>query len=121
MPEERTTPTRGVPVELDRTRHLRYSLGTVRKIMEEFEVDDPEKIPLDVTNLGKFLWYGLKHEDPDLTVEDVEEMVDMQNIVPLHEAVGEAMGGDREEGARPPTRAATEEKPKKPRKAKQTA
>lgn len=123
MTEDRTpTPSRGIPVELDRTRRVRYSLRTLRELCEEFgvDLDELDELELKISTLGKFLWYGLRHEDPELTVEDVEDLVDMQNIQPLRDAVLEAIGGGPAdstpsddagggEAAVPPTQAAIED------------
>lgn len=86
------TPTRGVPVQLDRERHLRFTLRTIREIRTEFGMDAlTEGVSMEA--IAKLLWYGLKHEDPDLTVEAVEELVDMQNLTELIQAVTAATGG----------------------------
>jgi hypothetical protein len=84
-------PTRGVVVELDRTRYLRYSLGTLRKIREELGADALEKGVAD-EKLAKVLWYGLVEEDPSITTEQIEQMVDMENLQSVLDAVMKAMG-----------------------------
>jgi len=85
------TPTRGVPVQLDRERRLRYSLRAMRLIREEFgEAAVAAGIPADM--LGKFLWHGLVHEDPSLTVEQVEELVDGENLEEMSNAILKAFG-----------------------------
>lgn len=85
------TPIRGVPIELDRTRYLRYSLGTLREIRAEFGAEALAK-GIEDDAVAKFLWYGLRHEDAELTVEAVEEMVDLQNLPMVLDAVSEATG-----------------------------
>lgn len=87
-------PTRGVRVELDRTRHIRYSLGTMADLEDKFgSLEDVEGIR-DTIHV---IWSGLKHEDPDLTREEVAEMVDGENLETVMEAVAEAFGQDPEE------------------------
>jgi len=85
------TPTRGVVVQLDRERRLRYTLGVMRKIREEFGKDAVEE-GFANDDLAKLFLYGLQHEDPDLTLEQVEEMVDGENLKSLTDAMVEAFG-----------------------------
>ena len=76
---------------LDHERHLRYSLLTLRKIREEFGKEALESGLTD-DKLAKVLWYGLVGEDPALTVEKIEEIVDLENLSPVLEAMTKAMG-----------------------------
>ncbi len=96
------TPSRGVPVELDKTRFLRYSLKTHNQIRKEFG-DDTN---ITGERLAKLLWYGLVGDDPNLTVEDVEELVDLEHLDAIVEAVSKAMGraGKASVVMDPPTR-----------------
>lgn len=90
-PTPTPTPTRGVVVMLDKERRLRYTLGTMRKIREEFGADAVEK-GFATDELSRLFLYGLKHEDPKLTLEDVEEMVDGENLKTLTDAMVAAFG-----------------------------
>lgn len=96
--KETPTPTRGVPIELDRTRYLRFSLGTLRRIREEFGEDLEAGLSGD--KLAKVLWYGLRGSDPELTVEQLEEIIDLEQLPAVIEALGKAMGNKA--GVRPP-------------------
>lgn len=82
------TPTRGVPVELDRERRLRYSLKTMREMRRA--LGEAPTVGTDI--LCKVLWYGLKHEDPTLTEDAIEEMVDLENLPDVVRAVRKASG-----------------------------
>lgn len=99
------TPTRGVVVELDKARHLRYSLRTRREMLEEFGGEEEFQRRIN-QEIGKVLWYGLRHEDPDLTLDAIEEMVDMENAPYVLELMLKAMGYKGsvqvEGGANPP-------------------
>lgn len=86
------TPTRGVPIQLDRERHLRYSLKTLREMQEALGAST-FATGLDQTAIGRVLWYGLRHEDPDLTVEAVEELVDLESLEDVMAAIVRATGG----------------------------
>ncbi len=91
MPNETPTPTRGVPVQLDKLRHLRFSLRTMREVREEFGKDALAS-GLEGDSVAKMLWYGLKHEDPELTPEIIEDIVDLEQLSDVMEAVAQATG-----------------------------
>ena len=85
------SPTRGVPIVLDRERHLRFSLKTMREMREKFGPDGL-KAGFNQDKIAELLWYGLRGEDPGLTVEDVEELVDLETLSAVMEAVSLATG-----------------------------
>jgi hypothetical protein len=89
--ETTPTPTRGVPILLDRERHIRFSMGTVRKLREELGENALEE-GVAVDMLPRLMWYGLKHEDPELTVEQVEELVDLENLLDVMNVISQATG-----------------------------
>lgn len=93
-------PTMGVPVELDRTRHLRYTLQSMRDMRQEFG----KELDTGVTDdkIGKMLWYGLRHEDAKLTPEMVEEMVDLKNLEQVLNSMAKALGHKGEVHRNPP-------------------
>ena len=76
-------PTRGVAIELDRTRYLRYPLSVLRKIQE----DGNDR------SIGQMLLMGLQKDDPELTLELVEDLVDLENLPALFEPMKKATGG----------------------------
>ena len=85
------TPTRGVPVMLDKKRHLRFSLKTMRELREKFG-ENALETGLDQDAIATLLWYGLRHEDPELTPELVEDMVDLEQLTEVMQAVFKATG-----------------------------
>lgn len=76
-------PTRGVAVELDRTRYLRYPLA----VLKQLQSDQTER------TLGQILFIGLQKDDPDLTLERVEDLIDLENLHLLFAPVKRATGG----------------------------
>lgn len=76
-----SAPTRGIPIELDRKRHLRFPLGVLKDIADT---------DADVLTM---IWLGLKHEDPELTIEQVGEIVDLEMLPTLTDALKKASGG----------------------------
>jgi hypothetical protein len=63
----------------------------MRELSEEFG-EDALEVGVPVNSMAKFLWYGLKHEDPDLKIEDVEDMVDLEHLDDVMKAVFLATG-----------------------------
>lgn len=60
-------------------RTLRYTLRAMKEAREEFggSITSMETLrKLDETNLGKLLWYGLRADQPELTVEQIEELIE---------------------------------------------
>ena len=86
------TPTQGVPIELGgKTYHLRYSLKTRRMFREDVGQDIlSANVMGDL--LAKLLMYGLLDDDPDMTEERVEELVDLEHIADVVDALSEATG-----------------------------
>lgn len=68
---------RTVEIELDKVRHLRMSLGAM-KIIEEKTGENPWAGSSwnfnDTNKLAIFLWACLRHEDPELSIEQVLEL-----------------------------------------------
>jgi hypothetical protein len=94
-----------IPVELDRPRHLLFRKRDVRQaevvfeqelgkprtfftalmqLMEVLRSGDPTA--LSTNNITVLYWLGLRHEDPTLTLEDVEDMLPINTpgaLIPL--------------------------------------
>lgn len=83
---ERTVPpapTKGVAVELDRTRYLRYPLAVLKQLQSE----GADK------SLQQILLLGLQKDDPALTLEQLEDIVTLENMHVLFEPMRKATGG----------------------------
>ena len=90
-------PARGMRLELDRTRYLRFTLGALRRIeqLSGLGIEQQEELAewsKTLDGVVGMLWAGLVHEDPDLTVEDVYEIVDIQNFGQIRAAIDAAVG-----------------------------
>ncbi len=84
-------PTRGVLLVLDKPRRLRFTMSAIKKMREAFG-DDALTDGIEVDSISKMVWFGLIHEDPDLTPEAVDDMIDLQNLEEVSAAVSEATG-----------------------------
>jgi len=83
-----------VPIHLDRERHLKFDLNACCQIEKQtgknyFTLIAPGG--LTATDLRAFLWAGLVHEDEELTVEAVGEMIRPGSIEHILEAIGKAV------------------------------
>lgn len=115
---------RGRKILLDRERRIRFTLGAVEEIQDRFDIDiiagDPFSFN-EIEDITWLTWVGLKHAgekpdvdswwdrllitlgirpEPELTVADVAEWIDMQNLVEVSRAINEAMGSEKVDAAR---------------------
>ena len=64
-------------LELDRPRKLKFGFKAIRLIREHFgEKDISDLLNMKVDEMPVIAFAGLIHEDPDLTVEKVEDLLD---------------------------------------------
>lgn len=95
----------GVPIELDKTRHLRYTGYSFLRV-ERATGKPMTQLDQSFTSMITQVWAGLLEEDDTLTVEDVARMVEGHNLSALGTAIQEAMkrGGwtDESNGASDP-------------------
>lgn len=89
-----------ISFELDKTRNLRYGMQALIKIEErlgksfakiDFESD------MKYSDLAIIIWAGLEHEDKDLTIDKVTELIDEYSdiqtaLTKMSEAMAEAFG-----------------------------
>lgn len=87
------TPTRGIPVDLGdgKPYFLRYSLAARKRLIAQLGGEEKLK-NLSGDELGVVVLEGLKGSAPDLTLEQLEELIDMQNINGVVEAMAKAIG-----------------------------
>ena len=81
--EQAPTPTRGVAVDLDCRRYLRYPLKVLKSLQAEGAA----------ASLGQILFLGLKTDDPELTLDFVESLIDLESLPTLFGPVKKATGG----------------------------
>ena len=86
-----------VSIHLDRERHMRLTMGDAREFRRlTVTPDRPEGISLirgDISSVAlaedewlTLFWIMLRHEDPELTVETVGEIMDMRAFMLAGEA-----------------------------------
>ncbi len=95
-----------VPIELDKTRNLRYGMVALIKLEKRmgkpFAKIDFEN-EMNYEEVATIIWGGLSHEDPDLTPEKVAMLIDDYSDIPtalaaMGEAMQEAFGGKNAQG-----------------------
>jgi hypothetical protein len=81
-----------VKMELDKERNLRYTMNALAEIEDILGVplSEMENVKMTIKNVRVILWAGLIHEDPELTQEEVGNMVDLGNFKEVQEKVAEA-------------------------------
>lgn len=84
-------------INLDKERHLKYNLNaliTAEKITGKKLAElGGEKGSFDLEFLRAMLYAGLIWEDKELTLEDVGDLIDMENLEYVTDRLGEAMQG----------------------------
>ena len=86
---KKTQNDKGVPIMLDKPRHIKYDLNAFEKVykLTGMNLLDGKTLTQMVTpeDFKILLWAGLIHEDKRLTLEQVGAMVSMGNIGVLTE------------------------------------
>ena len=83
-----------VEIELDKPRKLRFTLNALSEIEDKLgvsftEIGEVLKKP-KMKDLLVVLWAGLIHEDEDLTIKEVGNMIDISDLEMVSEKLGEA-------------------------------
>lgn len=84
-----------VPIELDKTRNIRYGMVALMKIEKKLgkpfaKIDFDNEITYE--EVAVIIWAGLVHEDESLTPESVAKLIDdHSDIQTAMEAMGKAM------------------------------
>lgn len=88
-------PATGVKVKLDRQRVLRYTFGALvaleNETGESFSATADKLQAGSMAAINLLLWAGLRHEDRSLTPEDVADMVEVDQLTAISEAIAEAV------------------------------
>lgn len=81
-----------VSIELDKKRNLRYTMNALGEIEDHLGVplSEMSKVKMSIKNIQVMLWAGLLHEDEELTLKQVGDMVDMGNFEEVQEKIAEA-------------------------------
>lgn len=86
-----------IEVQLDKTRHLRYTLGSFAYLEETYGDIDTAFNAMEkgsMTAIIDIIYAGLIHEDDTLTKKQVSHMIDMDNMNDIVEQITKAMGND---------------------------
>lgn len=91
------------PIKLDKIRNLRYGMKAISLIEKRMKksVSQIDMEALSMEDAATFLWAGLAHEDKDLTVDKVMDLVDEHSTIPealaaMGEAFTAAFGAPKE-------------------------
>lgn len=71
-------------LELDKTRNLRYGMKALSLIEQKLNkpIMNMDFDSLSVTDIAVIIWAGLVHEDKELTVDRVMDLVDEHSTIP---------------------------------------
>lgn len=92
------------PIQLDKVRNFRYGMKAISIIEKKFKkpIAKVDFDNLTMEDTATIIWAGLVHEDKNLTVEKVMDLIDekgnLQQVMQvMSEAVNIAFGGGKEE------------------------
>lgn len=90
--------TKKIPIVLDKPRNLLFNLNAMSLIEENtgLSVLGGNFYPRSAGQIRGVLYSLLKHEDPELTIDAVGDMLGMANIKDIMELVSTALGSDLE-------------------------
>lgn len=85
---------KGILIKLDRNRYLKFNLNSIRILEKEHNIAfDKLEEDFSMESVQKILYVGLLKDDPELTFEEVGELVDMSNIQEVVDALAKSLGG----------------------------
>jgi hypothetical protein len=85
-------------------RTLRFTLNAMAELEDKYGSVDAAFAKLDEGSIKAvrfILWAGLIHEDPDLTEQQVGNLIDIQYMQELMSSVGDALDSDMPVSAEP--------------------
>lgn len=89
---------KGIPIELDKTRHLLLNLNSMVELEERYGTLDkaldtlsPENGSPSMKEIRYLLYLSLAHEDETLTEKDAGALITLGNINEVVDALGKAM------------------------------
>lgn len=94
---------RYITIELDKPRKLRLTTNALCELEDKLDKPINEVLIEGASGLRTvraFLWAGLLHEDPDLTIAEAGDLIDLKDNLPyvqqkVTEAVDSAFGWDQ--------------------------
>ena len=89
-----------VELVLEKPRKLRYTWRSIRRLNNEYDVNILDMDEESFTNpdtISKILWAGLIWDDPDLTVDALDDLIELRQLANIStkvsEAIADQMGG----------------------------
>lgn len=86
-----------IPIELDRARTIRFTLGSFAYLEETYGDIDKAFAKMETGSISAIIdiiYAGLIHEDDKLTKNQVAHMIDMENMNDVVTVIGSAMSND---------------------------
>jgi hypothetical protein len=81
-----------VEIELDKKRTLYFNMNAMAELEDILGVplSELQNVKMGIKAVRAFLYAGLIHEDPELTLHAVGNMVDFENLEMVQEKIAEA-------------------------------
>ena len=93
----------GEEVQLDKIRHIKFTMrglkiiakkfGSVVGALKQMENINPDFDEEGMNHIAMLLQAGLVHEEKELTIDDVENMITFDNMTPIFQVIVRSLGG----------------------------
>lgn len=80
-----------VDIELDKKRRLKFNMNALSELEDAMGKPVTQLNNVGMKELRALLWAGLIHENPNLTLQDAGNLIELENIEYIGEKVTEAM------------------------------
>ncbi|MBD1372497.1 hypothetical protein IC620_09020 [Hazenella sp. IB182357] len=80
-----------VDIQLDKQRRLKFTMNALSELEDVMGKPVTELGNVGMKELRALLWAGLIHQNPDLTLQEAGDLMDLENIEYIGEKVAEAM------------------------------
>lgn len=87
-----------IPIELDRTRRLRFDMNALAaleenglNVFDDETLANLERLVKSPSRIRLFVWAGLLHEDPELTLQQVGALIAGDGFLPAMNAVAASL------------------------------
>ena len=94
MSNLKTIKTKNIPIELDRTRYIRYDLNAFAEMEDRYGSVEKAMAAIEEGSIKAvrfILWAGLVHEDETLTERQVGAFVGLQEMSDIQDAILNAL------------------------------
>jgi hypothetical protein len=82
-----------ISIKLDKIRKLKYTTNSLAELEDQlgYSLGRLDEHEIGFKTLIKMTWAGLIHEDPDLTLKEIGDLMDYSDVNTIAEKIREAL------------------------------